>query len=59
MGTETTNKILRVLLPIAAILMVVLAILKESWFQLLMLPIILLVWYNSYQPVGNKTDNAD
>jgi hypothetical protein len=30
------------------------AFMKESWVQLLMLPIILLAWYDSCQPI--KTD---
>lgn len=59
MKSEKLNKILRVLLPIAAISMVAMAIMKESWVQLLMLPIILLAWYDSYQPIEDKVEKTE
>lgn len=59
MKSEKLNKILRVTLPLAGISIIIMSIMKGSWVQLLMLPIILLAWYNSYQPVDNKTDNTD
>ena len=58
MRTEKTNKILRVILPIAAISMIAMAIMKESWIELLMLPIILLAWYDSYQPIEDKVEKT-
>jgi hypothetical protein len=45
-----------VLLPLAAISIVAMAFLKESWVQLLMLPIILLAWYDSCQPIKNDAE---
>jgi len=59
MKSEKLNKILRVTLPLAGISIIIMSIMKGSWVQLLMLPIILLAWYNSYQPIDNETDNAD
>jgi len=56
MKKETTNSILKVLLPLAAISIVAMAFMKESWMQLLMLPIILLAWYDSCKPIKNDVE---
>lgn len=44
------------MLPLADISIVAMSIMKESWVQLFMLPIILFAWYNSYQPIKNSTE---
>ncbi|MEH6448193.1 MAG: hypothetical protein V7765_05945 [Oleispira sp.] len=56
MKKETANSILKVLLPLVAILIVILSLMKESWVQLLMLPIILLAWYDSCKPIKNDAE---
>jgi hypothetical protein len=54
MKKETENSILKVLLPLVAILIVILSLMKGAWVQLLILPIILLAWYDSCQPIKNN-----
>jgi len=59
MKSEKSNKILRVILPMAAISMTAMAIMKESWVELLLLPLILLAWYDSYQPIEDKVEKTE
>jgi hypothetical protein len=59
MKSEKTNMILRVLLPLAAISMIAMAIMKESWIELLLLPMILLAWYDSYKPIEDKVEKTE
>jgi hypothetical protein len=54
MKKETANSILKVLLPLVAILIVILSLMKGTWVQLLMLPIMLLAWYDSCQRIKNN-----
>jgi hypothetical protein len=56
MKSEKLNKILRVTLPLAAVSIIAMAVMKESWVQLLMLPIILLAWYDSCKPIKNDAE---